>query len=38
MPSPRYAISGSKVLFNGKARIEVIGGIEAANDNLQYIP
>ena len=42
MPSPRYGISASKVLLNvnGKARngIEVIGGMDPANNNLQYVP
>lgn len=37
LPTPRYAISASKVLLNGKPRIELVGGMAPPN-NLQYIP
>lgn len=38
LPSRRYSISASKVLLNGKPRIELVGGIIPENNNLQYIP
>jgi N-acetylneuraminic acid mutarotase len=38
LPSPRYDISASKVLLDGKPRIELVGGIDPENNNLQYIP
>jgi N-acetylneuraminic acid mutarotase len=37
MPGPRYAVAASKVLLNGQARIEMVGGNVPGN-NLQYIP
>jgi N-acetylneuraminic acid mutarotase len=37
LPSPRYGISASKVLLNGKPRIELVGGAAPGN-NLQYVP
>ena len=37
IPSPRSGIVASNVLLNGKARIEVVGGIAPGN-NIQYIP
>jgi N-acetylneuraminic acid mutarotase len=37
MPSPRTAIAATRVLLNGQARIEVVGGIAPGN-NVQYIP
>ena len=37
MPSARTSIAASKVLLNGKARIEVVGGIAPGN-NIQYVP
>jgi N-acetylneuraminic acid mutarotase len=37
MPSARTRIAASKVLLDGKARIEVVGGIAPGN-NIQYTP
>ena len=37
LPSPRTGMTASKVLVNGSARIEVMGGSGTGN-NLQYIP
>jgi N-acetylneuraminic acid mutarotase len=37
LPSPRSGIAASAVQLNGKARIEVVGGIAGGN-NIQYIP
>ena len=38
LPSRRYDISASKVLLNGKPRIELVGGLQVEANNLQYIP
>lgn len=38
LPSPRYGTSASKVLLKGKPRIELVGGLQVTNNNLQYIP
>jgi N-acetylneuraminic acid mutarotase len=38
LPSPRIYAAGTTVLRNGKPRIEVVGGVPATRDNVQYIP
>ena len=39
LPSPRYGMSASTVLLNGKPRIELVGGNPALeNNNRQYVP
>ena len=37
LPSARVGIAGSRVMLDGKGRIEVVGGSRPGN-NLQYIP
>jgi hypothetical protein len=37
MPTLRLGIAATRVVLNGKARIEVVGGPKPGN-NLQYLP
>ena len=38
LPSPRAYAAGTTVLHYGKPRIEVVGGVPAPRDNVQYVP
>jgi hypothetical protein len=37
LPEKRWGFSGGRVVVNGKARFELVGGVRPGN-NLQYLP